>query len=484
MHTRPWSCLALLMALVAACGGDSGGTGPDGNGDGSGAIRISTATTGSAVDQDGYTLALDGGTAEPIGASATLVLPDLAVGSHVVTLEGLAPPCTVDGEPIRTVTVSGGDTTSVAFSVTCTASTGSLTVSVASTGAPADPDGYQVSIDGAAPVAVSDAQPFTQSDLTPGSHTAMLTDVAGNCSVEGDSTATAAVSVGAGATIDFAVTCADPGRLAYLRFGELLSAAPDGSDEQTVLSSSDYSVLDPAWSPDGSELAYVAWDNAFDFVLAVTSADGSNSRTLVPSGSGYLRHPAWSPDGDRVALLMPTGVPERSDALPIVAVDAGDGANKTVMSGDPFGTFPAWSPDGSMIAYHAPDGIHLVETATREHDRAVTFDPTDAPLDWSPDGKRLLFARSVDGEAGPSHLQIFVLDVADPSSARQLTDDDTDSRAPDAAWSPNGRQIAYCVGSVIRIMHGDGSDPAVVPVTTAGPADPPVEPLCGMDWGR
>jgi hypothetical protein len=103
----------LLLGLVisaAACGDDDGTTGPTGT------LEITTATTGVASTD--YTIIVDGASPRTIAASATLTIADVGVGTHIVQL-AVPTECIIDGDNPRTVSVTEGATTIVAFGITC-----------------------------------------------------------------------------------------------------------------------------------------------------------------------------------------------------------------------------------------------------------------------------------------------------------------------------------------------------------------------------
>ena len=81
-------------------------------------IEVTTATTGSPLDPDGYSLRLDGGAGQAIGINASLTL-SVSAGSHSVGLTGVASNCTIAEANPRPVTVSAGAQASVSFTVTC-----------------------------------------------------------------------------------------------------------------------------------------------------------------------------------------------------------------------------------------------------------------------------------------------------------------------------------------------------------------------------
>src|SRR3954453_6588255 len=84
-----------------------------------GSLRISTATTGSTPDSNGYTFALDGGAAQQIAFSATVTLDSIEAGAHALALSGLAEGCTLDGSNPRAVSVTSGSVTETVFAVVC-----------------------------------------------------------------------------------------------------------------------------------------------------------------------------------------------------------------------------------------------------------------------------------------------------------------------------------------------------------------------------
>ncbi|HEX5574539.1 MAG TPA: hypothetical protein VFX42_01595, partial [Gemmatimonadales bacterium] len=174
------------------------------------ALSVTTTTAGVEVDPDGYTVSVDGGQAQPIGVNATVVVEQLSDGDHTLGLDGLAGNCVAAGENPRSVTVHSGATATVAFAVTCSASTGTIEVLATSSGSGSDPDGFAALLDGVdrGPVTAGVAASFSQ--LPPGAHTIGLTGLAANCQVVGDNPRGVTVSAGQIAQVPFAVTCTAP----------------------------------------------------------------------------------------------------------------------------------------------------------------------------------------------------------------------------------------------------------------------------------
>ncbi len=86
-----------------------------------GSLDVSTNTSGGTPDPDGYTVTVSGGGggSQHINTDGSVTFSNLTVGSHTVTLTGLAPNCTVSGGASQPVTISAGTTSPISFSVSC-----------------------------------------------------------------------------------------------------------------------------------------------------------------------------------------------------------------------------------------------------------------------------------------------------------------------------------------------------------------------------
>jgi hypothetical protein len=113
--------LSLLhLLLVASTGIALIGCGDDGVAPSTGSIEITT-TTSAPVAVDQYTFTVDAGPEQPIGLNATVTVPDLPAGTHVVLLVQYPAECTVEGGSSRTVSLNPGETASVTFALICPA---------------------------------------------------------------------------------------------------------------------------------------------------------------------------------------------------------------------------------------------------------------------------------------------------------------------------------------------------------------------------
>jgi tol-pal system beta propeller repeat protein TolB len=103
---------------------------------------------------------------------------------------------------------------------------------------------------------------------------------------------------------------------------------------------------EPAWSPDGTAIAFVSARDGTPHIYLM-DADGKNQRRLSTSDIDQLE-PAWSPDGKQIAFLSEEG----NNHSNIYLMDS-DGTNIRNLTNQPTGLNenPTWSPDGTMIAF-------------------------------------------------------------------------------------------------------------------------------------
>jgi hypothetical protein len=206
LTSYPYLLVILLGSAAAACSGEDNLTIPPTTA----SLEITTSTTGAEPDPDGYTVQMDAGAAQAIEVAGTIRHSDIAPGAHTVQLAGVSANCTVAGENPRAVSVAAGETATVAFAVSCGATTGGLQVTSSSNGPASDPDGYTLTVDGTDRGALGVSGSLTLDALPPGEHLIGLSGLAANCRVEGDNPRPVTITTGQSEAISFAVTCAAP----------------------------------------------------------------------------------------------------------------------------------------------------------------------------------------------------------------------------------------------------------------------------------
>jgi Ca2+-binding RTX toxin-like protein len=199
-------------------------------------------------------------------------------------------------------------------------------------------------------------------------------------------------------------------------------------------------VVSPAWSPDGTQLAF-----ELDGDIAVTDFRGAGLRRITATETVFEREPAWSPDGSQMAFV-------RDGQIWVVGAD---GAGQRQVTTVCCNGSPTWSPDGTQLAFESDRGggwqIHAITLASGEPSVQLTESagPNRWP-DWSPDGSSIAFASLRFDRLA----DIWVM-AADGSNELAVTTRQSYNTHP--AWSPDGGQILYSEGSVARTVRPDGT---------------------------
>ena len=212
---------------------------------------------------------------------------------------------------------------------------------------------------------------------------------------------------------------------------EIYVMAADGS-QPTRLTRNSASDGRPAWSPDGTQIAFHSYRDGNDEIY-VMAADGSQPTRLTRNSASDGR-PAWSPDGTQIAF------DSERDGNREIYVMAADGSQPTRLTrNDAWDWSPAWSPDGTQIAFHSDrDGnweIYVMAADGSQPTRLTRNDGDDISPAWSPDGTQIVFVSERDG-----NREIYVM-AADGSQPTRLTRNSAWDASP--AWSPDGTQIAF-----------------------------------------
>ena len=206
--------------------------------------------------------------------------------------------------------------------------------------------------------------------------------------------------------------------------GEIYVMNSDGSG-QTNLTNSPHHDMFPDWSPDGTRIVFASIQDGEPDVH-VMNADGSNPVRLTdnPAQDGW---PAWSPDGTRIAF---TSLRDGNYEIYVMNADGSGQVNITNSEGNDWDA--RWSPDGQKIIWESsccPGGMNTMNSDGSDRQGLIDSGTFDAWPDWSPDGSRIAFTSSRDG-----NNEIYVAN-ADGSGLLRITDNDVDDVFP--SWDPS-----------------------------------------------
>ena len=323
-----------------------------------GNVHVTTTTSGTDLDPDGYSVGLDGRLLQRIASSGAVTISGLAPGGHHVGIADVAFNCEVTGAAEQTFNATVGVTTEVGFAIACDpVAQLAYTDPWDANGGYGDGEIYVINSNGigALPLtdnAAWDGEPAWSPD---GSKLVFTSDRDGS--------------------------------------EDIYVMNADGSNPMRLTSdpATDYG---PAWSPNGASIAFTSdrgdgGDGSFR--IYVMNADGSNPVSLTTGVD-----PAWSPDGGKIAFTGNQG---------IVVMNAGGSSDATRLTENLDGQYdgqPTWSPDGAKIAFTRTvcDGwggcvshIYVMNADGSSQMPLMPYDPYDqSDPAWSPDGRKIAFS--------------------------------------------------------------------------------------------
>jgi TolB protein len=271
-------------------------------------------------------------------------------------------------------------------------------------------------------------------------------------------------SIGLAAPANAALPGAN-GRIAFERFAggadNLFTMQSDGSDVQQLTHFTDRAANRPAWSPDGTMVAFDELNIAKGSrQIYVINADGTGHHRVFSDQFFLDFSPSYSPDGSKIVFQRCR--PDGDSCTIAVARSDGTGhvRNLAAFVPDSGQGEPVYSPDGSSIAYsgYFLNGVLVatyVMSADGTHVRRITRASRGAKLpDWAPDGSVLSVSHCCD--ADPSRLWTVRPD------GTGLTEIFSGATVFGSSFAPDGTQIAFQSGSAIWVADANGNNATIV----------------------
>jgi eukaryotic-like serine/threonine-protein kinase len=242
----------------------------------------------------------------------------------------------------------------------------------------------------------------------------------------------------------------------------------DGSNVRQVTNRAQ-GACQPDWSPDGKRLVFISpcsgkqdeYKGSALLLAEYTPGGFFTNIQFLKSMPGGDFDPAWSPDGKQIAFtsLRDNGIPH------IFVYNLADGTQTRLSSSPVSDRRPEWSPDGTQIAFDSNrvDNIRKICIVTLADKKVTNFSPAGGKLEysaaWAPDNSIIVYSQG----GSP----ILVARETNNPTAAEVPVNEKIAPADEARFSPDSQLLAFTYNNDVYIMRQNGLDPT--PLTADNP---------------
>lgn len=204
----------------------------------------------------------------------------------------------------------------------------------------------------------------------------------------------------------------------------------DGENAQAALSSPE-PIISPAWSTDGTQLAYVSFESRKPVIYVHNVSTGK--RRLIANFKGSNSAPAWSPDSKTLAMTL-----SREGGSQLFLLSAAGGEPRRLLQSNSIDTEPVFSPDGKRIYFVSDRGgspqIYKMSASGQGIERVTFTGSYNISPALSPDGRWMAYISRVG-----SVFKLYLMEI-ETGVHRELT---TTTADESPSFAPNSKLLIY-----------------------------------------